>query len=143
MNLIKITPNTEQAKNILMMVSLLESRIKLQDPKTMSSLILADYYEIIKEIITALLLVDGYKTVSHKDLIEYISLYYKTVFLSHELIILNDLRILRNRIVYEGYHTPPHYLDRNEALFKQIISKCKDLLKNKISSLPNLSSSSL
>ena len=47
MDLIKITPNTERAKNILAMVSLLESRIKLQDPKTMSSLILADYYEKI------------------------------------------------------------------------------------------------
>jgi len=131
-DLIKITPNTERAKNILAMVSLLESRIKLQDPKTMSSLILADYYEIIKEIITALLLVDGYKTVSHKDLIEYVSVHHNDIFTGHELTFLNDLRMLRNRIVYEGYNAPCSYLDRNEALFKQIISKCKNVLKNKI-----------
>ena len=63
MDLIKITPDKE--------------RIKLQDRKRMTALILSDYYEIIKELSTALLLLDGYKTLSHKDLIDYVNTNYK------------------------------------------------------------------
>jgi len=37
------------------MIDLLHERIKIQDPKRMVSLIVVDYYEIIKELITAIL----------------------------------------------------------------------------------------
>ncbi len=50
MDLIKITPDTEKAKNILKMISLLEERIQQQDKERMSALIITDYYEIIKEL---------------------------------------------------------------------------------------------
>ncbi len=59
------------------MISLIEERIKLQNRKRMTALIISDYYEIIKELLTALLLLDGYKTLSHKDLIDYIEKNYK------------------------------------------------------------------
>ena len=131
MEIIKITPDKQRAKSILNMVYLLEKRIQLQDRKTMNSLILADYYEVIKELITAILFVDGYKTLSHKDLFEYLSNKYKE-FSSHEISLLDDLRILRNRIAYEGFNAPSIYLERNEDNFKSIIKKLKNLLENKI-----------
>ncbi|MEK6940832.1 MAG: hypothetical protein AABW49_02945 [Nanoarchaeota archaeon] len=53
--MIRIKPDKERAKSILNMISLIEERIKLQDPKKMAALIISDYYEIIKELITALL----------------------------------------------------------------------------------------
>ena len=102
MDLIKITPDKEKARNILKMVLLLEERIKKQDKDKMAALIIADYYEIIKELITAILLIDGYKTLSHKDLVDYIKEKY-TKFTKYEISVLDDLRVLRNRIAYEGF----------------------------------------
>ena len=71
MDLIKITPDNERAKSILKMISLIEGRIKSQNKDKFASLIVVDYYEIIKEMTTALLLTEGYKTLSHKDLIDF------------------------------------------------------------------------
>ena len=127
MNLLKITPNNERVKSILEMVLLIEERIMVQNKKKMASLIISDYYEIIKELITAVLLKDGYKTLSHKDLIDYIKERYDD-FSHHEISVLDNLRILRNRISYEGYKIDISYLERNEDLFKSIIRKLKKVL---------------
>ncbi len=131
MNLIKITPDREKARSILNMVSLVEERIKIQDRQRMSALIIADYYEIMKEPATAVLLIEGYKTLSHKDLIDYLRENYSE-FNSQEISILDDLRILRNRIAYEGFFVELRYLDRNENLFKQLINKLKNLIAKRL-----------
>lgn len=133
MDLIKITPDKEKAKSILKMVDLIKERISIQDRHKMTALIISDYYEIIKELITAILLVDGYKTLSHKDLIEYLSINYKE-FNNRDISILDDLRVLRNRVAYEGFFVESYYLDRNEKLFLNMIKKLKDLINKKIKS---------
>ncbi len=131
MDLIKITPDKEKARSILKMISLIEERIKKQEKERMAALIIADYYEIIKELATAILLIDGYKTLSHKDLIDYLEENYKE-FSTHEISVLNDLRVLRNRIAYEGFFVDPSYLDRNESLFKTMIQKLRNLTEKKL-----------
>lgn len=131
MDLIKITPDKEKAKNILKMVSLIEERIKGQEKSKMAALIITDYYEIIKELITAILLINGYKTLSHKDLIDYIKEKYPEVSM-HEISVLDDLRILRNRVTYEGFFIEVSYLNRNETLFKKLILKLKTLIAKKL-----------
>lgn len=131
MDLIKITPDKEKARSILKMISLLEERIKSQDKKKMAALIIADYFEIIKELITAILLADGYKTLSHKDLIDYLKNKYSQ-FNANDISNLDSLRILRNRIAYEGFFIEFSYLDRNEVLFKDIIKKLKSVLVGKL-----------
>ena len=97
----------------------------------MASLILSDYYEIIKELITAVLLTDGYKTLSHKDLVDYIKENYKN-FSQQEIAVLDNLRVLRNKIAYEGYQIENSYLSRNEPLFKAIIEKLKLILEKRL-----------
>jgi hypothetical protein len=131
MELIKITPDKEKARSIVKMVSLIKERIKIQERDKMAALIIADYYEIIKELITAILLIDGYKTLSHKDLIDYLKEKYKE-FSIHEISVLDDLRVLRNRIAYEGFFIEPSYLERNEPLFKEIIRKLENLIERKL-----------
>jgi len=131
MELIKITPDKEKARSILKMVSLIKERIKKQERDKMAALIIADYYEIIKELITAILLIDGYKTLSHKDLIDYLKEKYKE-FSIRELSVLDDLRVLRNRIAYEGFFIEPSYLERNEPLFKEMIRKLENLIERKL-----------
>ncbi len=112
------------------MASLIEERIESQDRQKMAALIITDYYEIIKELITAILLADGYKTLSHKDLIDYLE--KKNLCSGYELSVLDDLRILRNRVAYEGFFIEPSYLNRNEELFRKIIQKLKSLVKEKL-----------
>lgn len=131
MELIKITPDKEKAKSILKMTFLIEERIKGQNKSRMAALIIADYYEIIKELITAVLLIDGYKTLSHKDLVDYIKENYSEIN-SYEISILDDLRILRNRITYEGFFIELSYLNRNESSFKIIIQKLRGLVERKL-----------
>jgi len=131
MELIKITPDKEKARNILKIVSLIKERIKKQERDKMAALIIADYYEIIKELITAILLIDGYKTLSHKDLIDYLKEKYKE-FDAYEISVLNNLRVLRNRVAYEGFFIEPSYLERNESLFKEIIKKLESLIEKKL-----------
>ena len=131
MDLIKITSDYEKAKNVVKMTSLIEERMKLQNKTTMTALIIADYYEIIKELTTSILLIDGYKTLSHKDLVDYLKENYSE-FDSNKISILNDLRILRNRISYEGFFVEPSFLNRNEHLFKEIILELKNLIKQKL-----------
>jgi hypothetical protein len=128
MEIIKIRPDKGRAKSILKMVDLLEKRIKLQDKKSMSALILVDYYEIIKEISTGIMHAEGFKTLSHKDLLEYVSRNLN----QKEISILDDLRVLRNRISYDGFETDPSYLSRNEESFRKIIIKLKEILKEKV-----------
>ena len=118
MDLIKISPD--------------EERIKIQNKKKMAALIISDYYEVIKELLTAILLVDGYKSLSHRDLIDYLSRKYNE-FGSYEISILNDLRVLRNKISYEGFLVSPDYLIRNEKVFKRLIKKLKRFVGEKIS----------
>jgi len=127
MGLIKITPNKERARSILEMTKLISERIKSQDKIKMASLIISDYYEIIKELITAVLLIEGYKTLGHKELIEYIKENHK-IFSMHEISFLDNLRIIRNRISYEGFKVETSYLIRNEAMFKLIIDKLNDIV---------------
>lgn len=131
MELIKITPDKEKANSILNMSALIEKRIKLQDRQKMAALIVADYYEIIKELITVLLLVDGYKTLSHKNLVSYLESNY-SVFTDDEIVFLNNLRILRNRIAYEGFSVEKSYLTRREKYFIKIIGKLKKLVGDKL-----------
>jgi len=131
MDIIKITPDKEKAKSILRMVSLLEERISRQERERMVSLIIADYYETIKELLTAILLLDGYKTLNHKNLIEYLNNNYKELT-KHEISIMDDLRILRNKITYEGFFVNLPYLDRNEQFIKEIIKKLKDIINSKL-----------
>ena len=131
MDLIKITPNKEKARNILKIISLIEERLEGQDRIKMASLIIADYYEIMKELITAILLTDGYKTLSHKDLIDYLREKYSE-FTAHQIFLMHNLRILRNRISYEGFSVEPSYLKRNEIFYKQLVHKLKTLVIKKI-----------
>ncbi len=132
MDLIKITPDKEKAKSILQMVLLIEERIKIQDREKMAALIMVDYYEIIKELITAILLVNGYKTLSHKDLVAYLEEKVSEVR-AEEIHLIGQLRVLRNRVAYEGFLINSIYLKKNESLFQEIINKLKQMVKNKVS----------
>ena len=83
---------------------------------------------MIKEGITALMAMDGYKTLSHEALVAYLKEFYKE-FAEHETVFIDQLRQLRNKIVYKGFFVEKDYLDRNEKQIMEIVAKLRKLLE--------------
>ncbi len=132
MELIKIEKDPERAKGLLSLTALRISKLSNFDSEKESSLLAESYYEICKELITALLFAEGYKTLSHKDLIEYIRLNYKNEFSENEIVVLDTLRKRRNSIVYYGVLVNSSYIKRNKPVFENIIRKLKRIVESKV-----------
>jgi len=131
---IKITPDREKASSILKMIETREKflieTIRLKAPAT---IIAESYYEIIKEVFTALLLLEGYKFIgenAHKELIDFVKKYKK--FDEFEIETIQDLRIKRNKSSYEGKPIEEVYLENKKEILLKIIEKSKLLLKSKL-----------
>ncbi|MCK5699358.1 MAG: hypothetical protein KAH93_05905 [Candidatus Aenigmarchaeota archaeon] len=57
MKLMRIQPDKERAKSLISLSELRHKKIKLYDEHTEASLIIEIYYEIAKELITAILFI--------------------------------------------------------------------------------------
>jgi len=121
----------EKARALLKLINLREKNITKFDKRDSSTLIIEVYYEIIKELITAIMSVNGYKTTSHELLIGYLAEFHKD-FSEFEINLIDNLRKIRNDIAYRGIIISPEYLDRNEKNLLKIIEKLKYLLNNKL-----------
>lgn len=92
--------------------------------------IIEEYYEIIKELITAIMYFDGFKTLSHLMLVVYLKKNYKE-FSSGEIILIDELRKLRNEIVYYGLKVPKEFLINKEKDINSIIKKLFKIVDDK------------
>lgn len=130
--LIKITPDKEKVKSILKMVETTLEMIKTIDKIKFPSNVMKEYYEIIRELISIVLLLDGYKTQgtgAHKMMIDYLAKNYEE-FSSYEISFLNDLRMLRNKIAYDGFFVKEDFVTRNTGKIQEIITKLKSIINN-------------
>lgn len=133
-DLIKITPDKEKVRSILKMVETTLEMINHIDKSRFSSNITKEYYEAIRELISVILLLDGYKTIgegAHKRMIEYLRENYKQ-FSNTEILLIDDLRITRNKIAYDGFFVKESYIDRKLNDIKDIIEKLKRIINQKI-----------
>ena len=132
---VKVTPDREKSNSILKMVETTLEMIETIDAAKFPSNIVKEYYDVIRELMTAILLLDGYKTHgegAHKKLIEYIEQNYKQ-FTGYEISLLDDLRITRNKIAYDGFFVREDYLTRRKPTVLEIIRKLKLLINEKLS----------
>ena len=132
--IIRITPDKERAKSIIKMAETSLQMGESINAKKFSSNIIKEYYEILRELISAILLLDGFKTKgegAHKKLIEYLNLNYKQ-FNEYEISFLEDLRIIRNKVAYEGFFITEDYFDRNKTNILEIIKKLKIIIFDKL-----------
>ena len=132
--LVKVTPDKERAKSIMKMAETTLELVKSVDAERFSSNVLKDYYDVIRELLSITLLLDGLKTQgegAHKKLIEYVGRAY-TLFTEHELSLIDDLRIVRNKIAYDGFLVPSDYLPRNKKAIETIIDKLKRFVNEKL-----------
>src|SRR3989344_136051 len=133
MDLIKVTPNKEKAKSILRMVDKTLEMINELSVEKYPSNIIKEYYGVIRELLSILLLFDGYKTIgesAHKILIDYIKKNYKQ-FSNYEIFLIDDLRITRNKIAYDGFFVRGDYVNRRKEDIIKLINKLKGVIEKK------------
>ena len=131
--LIKVMPNKEKAKSILKMVETTLEMVKNIDINKFPSNLTKEYYDIIRELLSVILLLDGYKTYgegAHKKLIDYLNMNYKE-FNRSEIYLIDDLRNTRNKITYDGFFVDKNYIERKIRTI-EIIEKLKIIIKKKL-----------
>lgn len=131
--IIKVIPDKEKIKSILELTKERENFVSTIDHEKFSTNATENYYEILKELTGALILLDGLKSIgenAHKDLIDYL-VHYKE-FSEGEIIFLQDLRIKRNNSSYEGKKIDPSYLRNNKNKIIEIIRELRRLIKKKL-----------
>ncbi len=124
--LIEVSVNIEKAKSMLSMAKTRIDMLESVDSRKYTTLVVEGYYEAMKELISSILSLDGYKTIgegAHRMLIEYLSEAYSTEFFRSEICFLDDLRKIRNRINYDGFFVKEDYLERNKWTIVEIIGK--------------------
>ncbi|MBN1385847.1 hypothetical protein JW968_02595 [Candidatus Woesearchaeota archaeon] len=128
----KVSPDIAKSRSILKMAN---ARIEANniDHDRYPSLVVEKYYKIIKELIVALMAIDGFKTVSHEALVLYLGKFYND-FIESEIALIDQMRIKRNQVVYEGRFVPKEYLRRNEEKLKEIISKLMKIIDSRLTS---------
>ena len=129
----KIFPDKEKAKSIFRMALEREKSVSSLDPVLFTTIATENYYEIIKELATAMLLLKGIKATgenAHKEILDSLEKYAD--FHDEEILILQDLRLKRNKSMYEGKQIEPNYLENKEQNFKKIISKLKNNIKTRL-----------
>ena len=132
--LMKIAPDKEKARSILRMVETTLEMINLIDKTKFPSNVAKEYYEIIRELTSIILLLDGYKAIgekAHKRQIEYLEASYKELSKA-EISLMDDLRITRNKIAYDGFFVKKSYIDRKLIEIISVIDKLKEIIKNKL-----------
>ena len=133
-DLIRITPNKEKAHSILKMVQTTIEMINQIDKSKFPSNVIKEYYEVIRELISIIILLGGYKTIeegAHKRQIGYLKSNYKE-FSESEISFIDDLRVIRNKIAYDGFFVRESYVDRKSNDILMIIAKLKMIVDKKL-----------
>lgn len=127
----KQRPDIEKARGLIKVIALREQRAQLTPLPQFATLLAEEYYEIVKELITGIMCVDGWKTISHELLVGYIAKYYPE-FSTSEVMLIDQLRQMRNDIDYRGVTIDPEYLNRNQGAISTVIQKLKHVLNERI-----------
>jgi len=132
MDVLKITPNKEKASSILKMVETSLAMIRSIDKYP--SHVIREYYDIIRELLSVILLLDGYKPIgesAHKIQIEYIQKNYSEIKQS-DISLMDELRVTRNKISYDGYFVPEDYVTRKSAQISRLIEQLQTIVRKKV-----------
>ena len=119
----KITRDEKRAKALKDMAkNRFENMLSLKEPYR----IVEEYYEIIKELLTSFMYFKGFKTLSHKALIEFSKKNLK-VLSNQDIDLIDELRIKRNNIVYYGEQVTRDFIISRERKIKEIIKNLINL----------------
>jgi hypothetical protein len=129
----RVRPDKEMARSMLKMIEVRMRMMESVSREDFASLVVEGYYEVIKETLTALMALDGYKTLSHEVLVGYLKEFFPQ-FSESEVLLVDHLRQLRNKISYMGFFVDPDYLERNERRIKEVVEKLLSILRERLQS---------
>ena len=92
------------------------------------SFIVEGYYEIIKELLVAMLLKNGLKSSNHQCLISFFYKEYPDY--EFEVKLISQMSYLRNRLNYYGEKVDFEFYNKNKEEFDKIIVLLKKLIKS-------------
>jgi len=132
--LVKITPDAEKAKSMVKMALTTLDMANSIDYRKFPSNVVKELYDVLRELMSATLLLDGWKTKgdgAHKKQIEYMAQNYSQIT-GFDADFLERLRNLRNRIAYDGFFVDAKYIKENRNVIDSLILKLRLLLKDKL-----------
>ncbi len=91
------------------------------------SLVVEDYYEVIKELLVAYLLKNSLRSKNHQCLISYFYLNNKNY--EKESFLISQMSFFRNRLNYYGEDIPIEFYEKNKKEFENIIIFLRGLIK--------------
>ena len=124
--------NLEQARALLKLAKKRLEFVEKHGEDDFPQLLVEFYYEVIKELISSLLSIHGYKSYSHECLISFLEEYYPNEFDESEIHFLDSMRKLRNDIQYRGRDIADDYLKRNIGRINEIIKKLVRIVEREI-----------
>ena len=127
---IKIRPDKQKSEALKKMAKITLERLnqtKIEEYPTNSMI---DYYDIIHKLMESFSLRNGIKIKgegAHQELIEYIS--KEIPFDEQTRRFLQQMRIYRNRISYEGFNINKNYILSNQRMILKIIKRLFERLE--------------
>jgi uncharacterized protein (UPF0332 family) len=128
----KVKENPEQAKALFKLAKKRLESIKKRRKDEYPQFLIESYYETIRELISALLSIHGYKSYNHECLVSFIKEYYPDFFNDFMIHFLESMRKLRGDIQYRGRDIADDYLERNSSSIDEIIKILFNLVKKEI-----------
>jgi len=128
----KIKENPEQAKALLQLAKRRLESIKKRRKDEYPQLLIESYYEAIKELISSLLAIHGYKSYSHECLVSFLNEYYPDFLEDFQLSFLDSMRKLRSDIQYRGRDVADDYLERNISTIEKIIEILFNIIQKEL-----------
>ena len=126
----KISKDFERAKDLLVMAVERKEVIIKSIPKSVPYKLLEEYYEIAVQLITSIMYSEGYKTLGHIELIDFLRRFSELT--EEDIRVLDNLRKFRHGTVYYGKKESGNYLINYEDKINAIINKLLKLAKERI-----------
>lgn len=129
----KADVDKERVRNMLKMIDIRQEFWDSQSDnldEKYSSLLVEGYYEIIKELLTAYLNLNGLESSNHECLIRYFNKQNPELEVEAEK--MDELRSVRNRIDYRGFFVRKEFFERNKLEYRHIIKLLKKMVKDKL-----------
>ena len=100
---------------------------KIETKDETISFIIEGYYEAIKELLVAYLMLNGLRSKNHQCLISYFQ--KNNPELEHYTMIISKMSYYRNRLNYYGESVPKTFFEENKDVIKEIIKKLDSITK--------------
>jgi len=132
--MVRVTPNREKAMSIMKMVrSTIEMTGEIDQYKYPSH-VTKEYYEAIRELMSVILILDGYRTYgesAHVRLIRYMKINYQELT-PQDIMLVEELREIRNRVAYDGFFVDVDFLERKKGRILDILTRLSAIAERRL-----------